>query len=325
MATSKDKLERLRRVREKMLKKKGGFRRDPGEWKPPQVTVDQTWKAKAYILPPLNAGSKCASGTAVAGMDDLFFFQAGDHWVNRKKHPCPRIYDGDHCPFCQLGFNLLSETDDKKSRREISQTYLPRTQYVMNLYFPDVSTNPEELRGRVVFYAAPKTIFDKLDECLVRDSDGGDPDDPQPWGLFYDENDAYPLSISICKQGDYNSYTETKLLSRSGPVADSDEKVEEILSQRYDIPTKYSKRTQDNLKILQGFVDALMDGVAEESDDGFDTDEEEKAPEKAPAESKPVSKKKSAPKEETPAKVEEVVDVDDPELAALLNEIKSNK
>jgi hypothetical protein len=186
----------------------------------------------------------------------------------------------------------------------------------------------------------PKTIFDKLDECLARNDDGGDPDDPQPWGLFYDEENAYPLSLSICKHGEYNSYTETKLLSRCGPIAGSDEEITEILARRHDIPSKYPKRTSDNLKTLQGFVDALMDGVDDSGGDGFDTDESkeesatpapaEPTPEPAkPAAKKKAAKKKAAPKEEEAPAVEEAeaeaVDVDDPELAALLNDIKNDK
>jgi len=328
MATSKEKLERLKRVREKMLSKKGGFRRDPDEWKPPQVAAGVQWKAKGYILPPLNKGEKGAAGVAVKGMDDLFFLQVGDHWVNRKRYPCPRIYDGDSCVYCQLGFNLLGETDEKKARREISSQYLPRTQYVVNLYFPNISTNPEELRGRVVFYAMPKTIFDKLDQCLALDDGGDDPDNPRAWGLFYDESEAYPLIFDITKKGDYNTYDECKLSFRSGPIAPSDDEIEAILVKRHDLPTKYPDRTPENLKTLQGFVNTLLDGVSDDGD-GFDADEStpEPTPEPTPAK-KPAAKKKApAKKKAAEPAVEEsasTVEVDDPELAALLEDIKND-
>lgn len=323
-----DRSAMLQKLRERLMKKKGGFRRDPHEWRAPQVAQGEEFKAKAYILPPLEKGEPCEGGTAQAGMDGLFFTQVGDHWVNKKRYPCPRVYDNDDCSYCQLGFDLLSETEDKKARSEISRAYLPRTQYTVNLYFPDVKTNPEDLRGKVVYYAMPKTIFDKLEECIANDNAGDDPDDPQPWGIFYDPQDAYPLSIVINKKGDYNSYVDSKLLAKRGKIASTQAKIDEILAQRHDIPTKYPERDTENRQTLQGFVDSLMSGASGDSSSssgsGFDADETSQS-------SQPEKKADPEPESANEPEVSTsdsdssaVAEVEDDELNALLNSLKKS-
>lgn len=314
-----DRAEMLKRVREKMLAKKGGRRRDPNEWKAPQVQPGKKFKVRAYVLPPIES------------MDSLWFYQLGDHWINRKKYPCPRIYDGDKCPYCQLGFDLLSETDDKDARSEISKAYLPRTQYAVNVWFPASKSNPDDLQNEVKFYALPKTIFDKLEECIIREDQGDDEMDPQPWGLFYDEQNAYPLSIEIMHKGGFNNYEKSKLLANGlGPIADSEEEIEAILNRRHDIPSKYPARTPDNLKALQGFVDALLNGGSDDDDDssdGFDADEvETPAPKpKAKAKTKKSEPEPEAdPEPEAESETSASDEVDDEELASLLESIKND-
>lgn len=321
-----DRAAMLQKLRERLMKKKGGFRRDPGEWRAPQVGVGEEFKAKAYILPPVEAGEAVASGKAEKGMDGLFFFQVGDHWINRKKYPCPRVYDNDECPYCQMGFDLLSETEDKQSRSEISRAYLPRTQYVVNLYFPDIKTNPDDLRGRVVYYAMPKTIFDKLEECIQLDNAGDDPDDPQAWGIFYDPSDAYPLSIVINKKGDFNSYVDSKFLAAGrGPIAKSQKKIDEILAQRHDIPGKYPARDAENRKALQGFVDALLNGSSDDDSDGFDADETVKTETKAaPKAEKPKTEPVEVEVDTVSTDTDATVEVEDDELNKLLKSLKQD-
>jgi hypothetical protein len=199
---------------------------------------------------------------------------------------------------------------------------------VANVYFPDVKTNPEELRGKVVFYAMPKTIFDKLEECIQLNSAGDDPDDPQAWGIFYEPSDAYPLLIVINKKGDYNSYVDSKLLAAArGKMASSQKKIDEILAQRHDIPTKYSERSAENRQALQGFVDALMNGATgggngNSGGSGFDADE---------TKSSKTEATKPDPQPTTEGKIETAstpaaatAEVEDDELTNLLNSLKKD-
>jgi hypothetical protein len=349
MASKADRKALLDKVRKRLKEQRGGFQKDPHEWRPPKVGEDATWRAKCFILPPVQKGDAVASGKATLSMDELLpFIPVGDHWFNKKKYPCPRVYDNDNCPMCDFGFSLFSDAADKKMRKQISEKYLPRTYQAVNLYFPPVKSNPEELQGVVMYASLSKTIADKLDECLNRDSDGGDPDEPLPFGIFWDENEAYPLMIKIKHKGGYNDYSETKLLPKPQPIADDEDKIEEILAMRHDVAAKFGKRDTANLKTLQKLVDDILSGVGDDrdgddddGDSGFDTDEndsdskaeetesepepEKKPKAKAKAKKKSTRTKKSEPDPEPEAEEVTVPDDDGDDLQDLLSKIESGE
>lgn len=325
-----DRKAMLDKIRAKMKARSGGGRqRDPHEFRAPKVQKGQTFKVKAYVLPPLNRGEMCSSGEeAKIGMDDLFYFPVGFHWINNKYHPCPRIFDGDDCPYCSFGFDLMRETDDREARSEISRTYLPRTQYAVNLYFPPFKTTPEEFRGKVMYYALPKTIFDKLEECIQRDDDGGDADDPMPFGLFYDPENAYTLAIEITKKGEYNNYENSKFLPASlGPIAKDDKKIQAILDMRHDIPDKYDDRDPSALRKI---VAEIMNT---DDSDGFDADETSQVVDDSDEvdeilddeDEEPVAKKASkSSKSEKSDDESGSDDFMDPELEKMLQDMQGN-
>lgn len=333
MATT-DRKALLDKVRAKMQERKGGFKQDANEWRAPKVADGDKFKARAFILPPLAKGDKCAGGVSAHDMDELWFIPVGDHWVNKKKYPCPRVYDGAECPMCNFGFSLLSETQDKNARKEISKTYLPRTMYAINLYFPPVKSNPSDLQGKVMFHALPKTIYDHLEECITRNDAGDDEADPQPWGIFYDPEQALPLAVNITHKGGFNNYESTKLLPNPVALAESEAEIANILAMRHDLMAKYPPRSKDNLAKLQKAVDELLNGGNDETpaDGGFDSDEKAAAPTKeveveeeeapappkkaaAPAPAKPAAKAKPAPAPE-PEEEDVVVEEEEEEAPA---------
>jgi hypothetical protein len=326
----KKRQERLNKIREKVRKKKGERSRDPDEWRPPKLDQGTELKAKAYVLPPLEHGETCSSGKAIHGMDGVYFIQVGDHWINNKKYPCPRVYDNEQCPVCTLGFELLKDTVGKDARSELAKAWLPQTRFCVNLYFPNVSSNSEDVRGQVKFYSMPATMFDKTDACLNRDDAGDDADDPQAWGEFYDEADAYPFLVHITKNGQYNDYKSCKfLVNARGPIAKSESEIEAILAMRHDLVAKFPARDSDNFKALEKIVDGVLAAADDDDDgdgDGFDADETTaESVNETKVESKPEpAKEKPKPQvklEETEA--EETTTEDDIELKALLEDIKT--
>jgi len=276
--TEAERKKMLERVRAKMAAKKGGRARDPNQWRPPQVKEGDIFKAKGFFMPPLKKGDRCATGICEHDMEELFYLQVGMHWIDRKPYPCPRVFDGDECDYCTLGFKLLQETGDKELRKQIGREYLPRTLYAVNVYFPKLKENPEELRGRVVYYEAPKTVFDKMDECITREDDGGDPDDPQAWGFFYMADGAYPFLWKINHKAGYNNYADSKFIPKLQPIAKSAKGIEEILSMRHDLVSKYPARTKETHNKLSNLARSVLsdDSVQKSSEtknDGFDEDE----------------------------------------------------
>lgn len=337
-----DRKELLERVRAKMKAKKGGKQKDPDEFRAPKPNAGQTFKMKAYVLPPLEKGEVCSSGkSATHGMDGLFFYTVGFHWIEGKPHACPRVFDQDNCAYCQLGFDLMRDTDDREAKQELAKMYLPRTNYVVNLYIPDVPQNPEEVRGQVVYYAMPKTIFDKLDECISRDDAGEDPDDPQPFGLFFDPENAYPLQVVITRKGDYPNYEKTQLLATGvGPISKNAKELEKILAGRHDLPAKYPPRDPG---VLADIVAKILNGGGKDNGgDGFDSDEDATPAPKSGAmmesndssdnsDASPTPKASVSDDEIGPAPrgskppVTPTADFDDPEIAELLSSIRDKK
>jgi len=258
-------------IRRKMKAKKG-FVRDPNEFRPPRAQDGQELKYRFFILPPLEEGDKCADGVASRSMEGLFYVENGSHWINNRPYPCPRIHDGEECPLCEFGFNLMSETSDRAKRSQIARAWLARAFYAVNIYFPPDEVNPEDVAGRVMWYNAPKQVFDIWEQCIYTD-DPGDPHDPQPYGVFYDEENAYLFQLVVRKRGEWNDYMASKfLVSCKRPIVTlSNGKpdraaIDKILASRFDLFTKFAPRDVDGLR-------KLCDQIVSGGDSGFDEDD----------------------------------------------------
>lgn len=330
----------LEEVRKRMREKKGGRARDPMQFSAPQVKAGEELKLKFYVLPAVQEGDTIATGKPSKNMD-LWFMLAGTHWINNKPYECPRIHDGEECRFCQLGFDLLKGTDDDDQRKNIVKTYFPKQSWVVNVYFPPYSSTPQDLRGKVMWYAMPKTVFDIMESTIMREA-SRDELDPQAFGLFYEPNDAYVFQLDIKHQGGYNEYKSSKFLPATrGPIikvkdsAEMDEvAVANVLSQRHDLYTKFAPRDADALakraqEVLHGEPDRAAKAPVVEEDALVEA--EPVAKPVAPVSSKPVAPVSSKPavtaKPAAPEKKGPTISEDTPddELAKLLNDIRNPK
>lgn len=262
---SKYKIDEIR----KKLKETTGKGQDPDMFRPKPVNDDLTHKYYFYILPPYEKDATLKSGKATRGIDQ-FFVTHGTHWINNRPFECPYVNSKEECPFCKQGQKLLKGKTDKEEKATIYRTWLPNVSYMVNIYFPKIKQNPEELQDRVMFYNAPKTIIDIWQACLMAD----DPNieiDPQAYGIFFDEENAFLFELAANKNGKNNGYTKSKFLSNGGkprPIADSADAIQEILAKRHDL---YSKIPSADAKTLAKMVDDIMHGDTANS--GFDSDE----------------------------------------------------
>jgi len=333
---SKEYKKRLEDARKKMNEKKSG-RRDAFEYRFPKADKDKTYQLRLRVLPELTAGEPCEGGVAKEGMDN-WYYQHGYHWVEGLgKVECPRIHDNEQCEICQIGFDLLNETDDEEHKKTIKRKYLATQFGAVNAYFLDTDKNPEEVRGKTLWISFGKTIMDKLHECLSRD-DAGDKDDPHAFGLFFDVTQGHTLLVEVKKKGEYNNYDQSKLLQKGSPLAkDKDgeadwEKIKEILDHRHDIPAKFAKRSKERVKeaikrLTKGSSKKSSDSEWEEDETKPDKDEEskEERPETTkPA--KPAKEEKEKPEPEAEAEAEPEADDDnDEELQALLADMEGDE
>ncbi len=278
----------LEAIRKKM-QAAAGNRTDPDEFRPAKCeSQSEPLKYYFYVLGPLQAGSICKSGKATADMDN-FYVEHGMHWVNNKPYACPRACNNEQCKICTFGFDLMREEKDQDKRQGISKTWMPQQNYTVNIYFPEVKANPEPVRGRVMYYKAPKTCFDIWQPCIFRDPPNPDEPDSQEadelgvvakkeaYGIFYDENAAFLFCLEALKNGKNNAYKSSHFIvpkdGRPQPIrrtkeggADT-EAIKAILNMRIDLFTKLEKPDPD-------VVDKQFNILSNGGDGGFDSSEQ---------------------------------------------------
>ena len=298
----------LNAIRQKM-KQMDGRRSDPDEFRPAKAKPGEVLKYRFFILPGVLQGDKLKSGVATKSMD-MFFVNYGQHWIKQQPHVCPRIYEGSECELCSFGLKLLRDkTLSESDRQQIRQDWLPSSAYVVNIYFSNWKTNPEEVRGKVMYYKAPKTLFDKWSACINNDApdqaDGGDDDDPQAYGAFFDENSAWLFELQVELSGKSNGYKTSKFVigadRKPTPIVKDEagkpnkKAIDAVLASRIDICARLEPSDQNKIRAL---ANSLIHGEDEPVKSGFQIDEEEEEKVVAPKKAKPdpiVESKKPAP------------------------------
>jgi hypothetical protein len=203
---------------------------------------------------------------------------------------------------------------------------MPATYYMVNIYFPNIKTNPEDLRGRVMFYNAPKTCCDMWVNTILRDG-SGDADDPQAHGAFFDENAGFMFELQILKNGRQNGYKTSKFVVGDGnPVpflknedGTPDKKgLLKLLEQRHDLWLKVEKPDQDKIKKI---ASVMIDGDDAPDDSRVSTkveDDDDDVPVSKPAKAEPKAESRA----EQPKK-QQVIAEDDDEGSEIENLLKN--
>jgi hypothetical protein len=336
----------LKKVQQR-LKDERSSGRDPHMFRPPNVKQGETKKFRFVVLPGVIKGDKCIDGTVSRTLGGMkvpedpderlmtipFCEKGGQHWIQGRPYECPRLFDNDECPWCELGFELRNQTDLEEERRRISRLYLPRPVFASNIYFPASKINPSDLHGKVLWYAMPKTIYDKMEECVMRSEEEGtkDPDEPLPYGFFYDPEDCLMFQLEVGHKGGYNNYDNSKFLVKRLRLAETNDEIQSILDRRHDINAKFKPR---DAKALGEMLAKLgKGGVSESKSKDAPKEKPKPKPEEDDDDSMPSSTKKKAdaaeepapePKKEEPKPAASVEDVDDPELKKLLSEVQDD-
>ncbi len=319
----------LNAIRQNIRKAVSGKFSDPDEFKPEKSnSTTEAIKYRFYVLPPLLKGDVLKTGTVNGSMDN-FFMRHGNHWINGKPNPCPRIYDGSECAICNYGFDLLKECKEKKfseeRKKQILDSWMPSPYYMVNIFFTNWKGNPEELRGKVKYYNAPKTCIDKWTLTLLRD-DAGDVEDPEAFGVFYDEEAAFCFELVVLKEGRTNGYKTSSFLKNNGipspMIANPDgspnrKALDLLLKSRIDLFSKVEVPDSSKIARLADMMINGDDAAEDKPSGGFDSDEEDAAV----AETHPKTKSAkstqahSPKKEETFAFMEEAGEVEEPKAS----------
>lgn len=281
-------------IRKKLKQQMSGKFIDPDEFRPPKAeSSTEPMKYRFFILPPLMNGDLVKGGQVTQDMDH-FFLPHANHWINDRPHPCPRVWSGEEhgdCAVCQVGFDMLKEEKDENARKEIIKQWMPNTYYMVNIFFVNSPMNPEDLRGQVKFFNAPKTLFDTWTATLMREG-SGDPEDPVAHGVFFDETAAFMFQLEVVKFGRNNSYKTSKFVANGGnpqPMLKDLSKLPALLKMRHNLLEKVERPSVEAMKKL---ARVIVDG----DDGGFDEDEVK------PVSTKPVATKPADEVQATPAK-----------------------
>lgn len=297
MSTSKFDLEKIRK---KMAQKVDGRKIDPFEFRAPKAKATEVIKYRFYILPELAKGDKVHGGTASRDMD-LFVVKHGQHWINNRPHSCPRLFNDEECEMCSVGFEALNEIPktDTDKRTAVRKQWLSSSVFAANIYFPPIDPNPEDLRGKVLWYNAPKQVFDLWYAALSRD-DQGDTDDPEAFGVIYDPFNAFLFQLVVKSGGSYNEYKASKFIATAGahpivmlPNKRPDEAaITRILDSRHDLYTKIE--IPNPAKIVQ-LCQSMLHGSDGSADEISPTTPEDVASDATPKDSKPTGGKRLPP------------------------------
>lgn len=331
-------------IRKKLSSALKGKSMDPDEFRAKKVeNNNEVIKYRFFVLPPFKAGDKLKGGPASQNMEQ-FFIHHGVHWIQNRPHPCPRLHHGEECPICSFGFELLKETKDEDRRKAIMSDWMPSSSYLVNIHFPAwVKSNPEELRGRTMFYNAPKTCFDLWTACIMRDSSSEE--DPEAFGVFFDETAGFLFELNVARKGKNNSYAASKFIANNGVAQPMvrDDNFKALLESRHNLFDKFQK---PDMLAIKRLADSLINGdsASVEESAGFDVDETEEPKQKSKSfsneapvredtkaksnklafdadEEEPAPKPKSRPKPS--AKFEEEDDEED-KVEKLLNSLNSD-
>lgn len=268
----------INKARQALKDHSGTSKRDPFEFVPPKVKRgEKEIYYRFFILAPYSAGDQIVGGPASTGLE-TFFIMNGTHFhQNQPLSGCPRIIEGEECDICSHGFDLMKEAGDNKARKsEIAKVFMPGQRYAMNIYFPKDTANPEALWGKVMWFNAPKTVYDECEQTLMREN-GGDDIDPKAFGIFFDETNSILFQLKVAEKNGYNSYEGSKFLPKiklpigfmkdaSGKLIAVPDKIAAVLCQRHNLSSKIA--TVDYEKIKAFMNKTLGGGSTSDSSGG---------------------------------------------------------
>lgn len=288
----------LEEMRKRMGEKVNKYQKDPLEFRPPVMEQGKSRDYYFHVLPLVE--------------DEVeFFYKNGAHFINNRYIQCPRAHDtvdadgrSVECPCCQLGFDLMEGQDDKTVRSKIAKKFLPQQKYAMNILFTDDEVNGD-LRGKVMWYNAPSSVWTKMKDALLRNDPGSNKHKPLAFGIFTDVNNSYIFNLNVCEKGEYNNYDKSEFLGdKTWEIANA----EQVLAARPSIKDKFPK--PDITALADYATKQLSDsGDVTTADTKSDTKSDAKTESKAKTETVKTEAKKPDVKTEVKKpeqKVEEV-------------------
>ena len=146
------------------------------------------------------------------------FFKERGQWFIEK---CPTTI-GKECPVCDYVKPLWDEDED------LARKYCRSTQYIANILVVKDPSNPEN-EGKVMLFRYGKKIQDKIMDKVAPESDLDEP------VQIYDLWNGCNFKFKLKKVSGFNNYDSSEFYGKETAIADTDEEIEEIYNQIYDL------------------------------------------------------------------------------------------
>jgi len=203
----------------------GGFY---NKWKNPKMgTVDKAKEYKVRLLPDIENG-----------FYKKYMYHGFKSGETFKYFLCEKTHGMDKfCPWCEATKMLYqgNESDKRKAGE-----YKRKERYVSNVYIvedprdAEIKDDKYKVTGKVRLYEFPATVESKIKNEIT--------DTEQGYGMaIFDPEDGYDFILKIkAKPQDKNGkvwpdYGDTMFSRRSSPLADTEEEIEKIMSERYNL------------------------------------------------------------------------------------------
>jgi hypothetical protein len=207
---------------------------------------------------------------------------------------CPKTFDfSNYCPFCAATSKLYLGTKTDKS---VGYQIKRKTKYCVNAYIvkdPRDQDKIEEERseGKVLIYEFPGKVESKI-KSEINDTEYG-----CGMHIFDPGEDGFEFILKVGatkpiqdegpnKGKTFPEYGDSKFSSKSSPIADSDEVIEQIMEQRHDLDKYLKSMVKDDETIVELLKkEMLWDLVEAEASVRMNIEEVEKELEKPQEES----------------------------------------
>ena len=231
---------------------------------------------------------------------------------------CPSAIHGTGkgvCPFDDYAGPFFN-TGDPKDKSFASMIYRKKT-WIMNILVIKDSRDGGVNEGKVFLWKFGKKIFEKLDSALFPPSDSG-----LEQLMFIDPYKGYDLNVvaKMVHDGnkDYPNYDESVFVRDSTPIGDSENKIDEILTNCYDLEGEFlSPKQFKSYEELQKILDTQVINFRKS---GSPEPEKKQKKESTPEDTSEPEKKQGKKQDKIP---EPEPDSDDEFIKAMEKELNS--
>lgn len=184
-------------------------------------------------------------------------FKVGEKW---KFIQCPKTHNFDNpCPICSVVNKLFqgSESDKNEARRLKRKQKFVCNVFVVDDPRDDGKDDDDKNAGKVMLYEFPGKVEQKLKE-EIKDTKNG-----LGASIFDPSENGYNFILKVGVQSggqgqSFPEYSMSMFARRPSPIAESENKIDELMEQRIAIDEHFSKNDTSMNELIQVMKDEMF-------------------------------------------------------------------